>query len=258
MSKKTENPGTWDPGAMTTVDALPLLPESPAELDRYYGDAPRGVRANMVTTVDGAGAFAGRTKAISSPADQRLLSHLRHHADAVLVGSTTVQAEKYGPVKISEDVQQQRMADGYDALPPLVIVTARGALSPTLSVFGQPGPRPIIATLQSTAAVVGELNDVADLIVVGEAAIDPVRLLEELRRRGLERVLCEGGPFLLSSLIELDLVDDMCLTLSPYLAGSQPTTPQPPSAREGPSRLKLRHVLTHDDLLYLRYSRAPQ
>jgi riboflavin biosynthesis pyrimidine reductase len=72
----------------------------------------------------------------------------------------------------------------------------------------------------------------------------------------MRRILCEGGPYLLSTLVEHDLVDDMCLTVSPFLAGRQPTTTASKSHLEAPSRLALRHVLTHEDLLYLRYSRA--
>jgi riboflavin biosynthesis pyrimidine reductase len=240
---------------MTTPEGIAQLPDSPSDLDKYYGDAPSGVRANMVMTVDGAGAFAGRTKAISNPADQMLLGYLRRRADAVLVGAATVQAELYGPVRLSPEVQQQREDDGYAALPPLVIVTARALLPVTLKVFAGDGPRPIIATLQRSADAATDLRDVADVIVVGDEVIEPARIVDALHERGLHRILCEGGPYLLGTLIEHDLVDDMCLTVSPYLAGSQPTTPQPPSDRVVPTRLALRHVLTHDDLLYLRYAR---
>jgi riboflavin biosynthesis pyrimidine reductase len=231
------------------------FPEDLAELDRYYGDAPRGVRANMVTTVDGAGAFHGRTKAISDSTDQALLRQLRGHADAIMVGAATVQAEKYGPVTLSPETRAQREAAGYAGAPPLVIVTASATLSPDLKVFAPDGPRTIVATLASSAAQATALHDVADVIVIGDDAIDLARLIAALRERELHRILCEGGPFLLSQLIEDDLVDDMCLTVSPYLAGAQPTTAQPASAREVPTQLRLRHVLSHDDLLYLRYSR---
>lgn len=241
---------------MATPDGIPALPTTSAELDRYYGDPPRGVRANMVTTVDGAGAFAGRTKAITSDADQDLLRYLRTHADAVVIGAATVQAERYGPVVLSNEAQQQRVSNGYAAIPPLVIVTARAQLPRTLRVFTEDGPRPVIATVERTAATT-DLHDIADIVVVGETIIEPARLVAALRERGLERILCEGGPYLLSTLIEQDLVDDMCLTVSPYLAGSQPTTPQPQSTRETPTHLRLRHVLAHDDLLYLRYTRQP-
>jgi riboflavin biosynthesis pyrimidine reductase len=240
---------------MTLADPIAPLPDSPAGIARYYGDAPRGVRANMVTSVDGAGAFAGRTKAISSAADQMVLGQLRRYADAVMVGSATVQAEGYGPVRLDAGAQDERTSVGYAAVPPLVVVTARAALPATLKIFNAEGPRPIVATLQRSADAAAELRDIADVIIVGDDVIDPGALIAELARRGMHRVLCEGGPYLLSTLIEQDLVDDMCLTVSPYLAGSQPTTPQPASALPAPSRLTLRHVLTHDDLLYLRYTR---
>jgi riboflavin biosynthesis pyrimidine reductase len=240
---------------MPPLDAIPLLPSTDAELEAYYGEPPRGVRANMVQSVDGAGAFHGRTKAITDPADQDLLLHLRGHADAVLVGSATVQAEMYGPVRLSDAVRARREQDGYTAVPPLVIVTARAILPTDLRVFDPAGPRPIIAAPASAAEAAARLNDVADVVEVGDTEVDPVQLIDVLRERGLHRLLCEGGPFLLSQLIERDLVDEMCLTVSPYLAGAQPTTPQPASTRERPTQLRLRHVLSRDDLLYLRYSR---
>jgi riboflavin biosynthesis pyrimidine reductase len=240
---------------MAFLDGIATLPDSPAELDRYYGDPPHGIRANMVLTPDGAGAFHGRTKAITDAADQILLGHLRSHADAIIVGAATIQAEHYGPVTLRAEVRAKREQEGYAAAPPLVVVTAHAALSPTLRVFDPEGPRTIIATLASSAAQATELREVADVIVVGDDEIDLARLLAELRDRDLPRLLCEGGPFLLGRLIEEDLVDDMCLTLSPYLAGSQPTTMQPASNRASPTRLALQHVLTRNDLLYLRYTR---
>jgi riboflavin biosynthesis pyrimidine reductase len=240
---------------MALLSGIPLLPDSATELDQFYAAAPRGVRANMVQSVDGAGAFHGRTKAISSNADQELLTHLRGYADAIMVGAATVQAERYGPVTLSAETRSARERDGYAAAPPLVIVTARALLAADLKVFDPAGPRTIIATLRASADRATELKEVADVVVVGEDEIDPATVIAELRERGLHRILCEGGPFLLSQLIEHDLVDDMCLTVAPYLAGTQPTTPQPASEREVPTRLRLRHVLTRDDLLFLRYSR---
>jgi riboflavin biosynthesis pyrimidine reductase len=241
---------------MAFLDGIAALPDSPAELDRYYGDPPHGIRANMVLTPDGAGAFHGRTKAITDDADQILLGHLRSHADAIIVGAATIQAEHYGPVTLSAEVRAKRQQDGYAAAPPLVVVTAHATLSPTLRVFDPEGPRTIVATLASSAAQATELREVADVIVVGDDEIDLTRLLAELRDRDLQRLLCEGGPFLLGRLIEEDLIDDMCLTLSPYLAGSQPTTMQPASNRARPTRLALQHVLTRNELLYLRYTRG--
>jgi riboflavin-specific deaminase-like protein len=240
---------------VASPDGIALLPDSSAELDRYYGEPPVGVRANMVMTADGAGAFHGRTKAISDDADQELLRHLRKHADAVLVGSATVQAERYGPVRLDPDAVAARKLGGRVPVPPIVVVTGRASLPATLPVFTHDGPRTIIATVEASAEQAAPLREVGDVVIVGKDAIDPKRLVDALAERGMERLLCEGGPYLLSQLVEHDLVDDMCLTVSPFLAGAQPTTLQPPSALPVPTRMRLRHVLTRNELLYLRFTR---
>jgi riboflavin biosynthesis pyrimidine reductase len=233
---------------------LPLLPDSLGELDSYYGEQPVGVRANMIAALDGAAAFEGRTKAITDAADQMLLAFLRSCCDVVLAGSATVAAEKYGPVRLADELRERRRASGRSELPRLAVVTARGALSPELRIFSGE-ERPVIVTVARTARQQPNLNDLGDVVVAGDDVIEPTAMLTALREIGLERVLCEGGPYLLSTLVDADLVDDMCLTLTPYLAGSQPTTPQPASSLVAPTRLALHHVLQRNDLLYLRYSR---
>jgi riboflavin biosynthesis pyrimidine reductase len=67
------------------------------------------------------------------------------------------------------------------------------------------------------------------------------------------RVLCEGGPHLLGDLAAADLLNELCLSLSPTLAGPGATrviAGQPLAAH----RMKLAHVLAgEDDFLFLRY-----
>jgi riboflavin biosynthesis pyrimidine reductase len=237
-----------------SVAGIPLLPESVDELDRYYDAQAAGVRANMIAALDGAAAFEGRTKAITDSADQALLAFLRSCSDVVLAGSATVTAEKYGPVRLSDELRSRRREAGRPELPRLAVVTARGALSPDLRIFSG-DERPIIVTVARTATQRPELSELGDVVVAGADVIEPAAMITALRELGLERILCEGGPYLLSTLVDADLVDDMCLTVTPYLAGSQPTTPPPASALVAPTRLALRHVLQRNDLLYLRYSR---
>lgn len=238
-----------------SVAGLPLLPDSADELWSFYGDHPVGVRANMITALDGAAAFGGRTKPITDAADQMLLAFLRACSDVVLAGSATVAAENYGPVRLSDELRQRRAAAGLAELPRLALVTARGALSPELRIFAG-DQRPLIVTVGRTASSQPELRELGDVVVAGEDVIEPSAMLAAFGELGLERVLCEGGPYLLSTLIDADLVDDMCLTVTPYLAGSQPTTPQPTSSLVAPTRLALHHVLQRNDLLYLRYTRG--
>ncbi|WP_308252366.1 dihydrofolate reductase family protein [Pseudonocardia sp. KRD291] len=99
------------------------------------------------------------------------------------------------------------------------------------------------------AALADAGGDVAVL-----ADLRPPTLLAELARRGLRRVLCEGGPTLLGALVAADLVDELCLTLSPLLAAGRAgrtavSDPAPPRS------MQLAGVLEEDGSLLLRYTR---
>ena len=80
---------------------------------------------------------------------------------------------------------------------------------------------------------------------------------------GYREVLAEGGPRLLGQLAAAGLIDELCVTISPVLAGGpagrivQGPAPAPGSpAPAGPSRLTLAHVLADGDYLFCRYRRA--
>ncbi|MFF1555803.1 pyrimidine reductase family protein [Rhodococcus erythropolis] len=228
----------------------------------FYADAPDGVRVNMVSSLDGAAAFGGRVRPISNPADHRLLRSLRAYCDVLLVGAGTIRAERYGPVTLDAELLRYRRGEcGKAELPLVAIVTHSGNLPWDSPLFTTAGPRPIVITsARGAARCESDSQSLVDIMVVGEDYVDPVAMIEGLRDRGFLRVLCEGGPSLLSTLVAHDLVDDMCLTLSPVLAGVQPV-PGPIAAPilEVPQTLQLRHVLLEGECLYMRYQRiSPQ
>ena len=57
------------------------------------------LRANMVTSMDGAATLLGRSGGLSSEWDQQVFAMLRALTDVILVGAGTVRAEHYGPVR---------------------------------------------------------------------------------------------------------------------------------------------------------------
>jgi riboflavin biosynthesis pyrimidine reductase len=93
------------------------------------------------------------------------------------------------------------------------------------------------------------------LLVAGDAAVDLAVAVDELKRQGLERILCEGGPTLLDSLVEADLVAEICVTIAPRLAGGQPVGTRVQAHLTSPAALRLQHVLQHEEYLFLRYAR---
>ena len=71
--------------------------------------------------------------------------------------------------------------------------------------------------------------------------------------RGLTRVLCEGGPHLLGQLVATGRLDELCLSLSPVIAGPERLRIIGGAPLDEPASLELAHVLTADGTLFLRY-----
>lgn len=97
----------------------------------------------------------------------------------------------------------------------------------------------------------------ADVIDCGADTVDLAEALRVLAERGLWRVLCEGGPSLQGSMVAGDLLDEMCLTLSPRLVGGvSGRIVTSPADTDGPPMRPV-HVLGDDDgFLYTRWRRT--
>jgi riboflavin biosynthesis pyrimidine reductase len=236
---------------MFTADAADLDDD---ELARLY-DYPREhwLRANMVASADGAAFLDGRSGGLSSAADRRLFGVLRALADVVLVGAGTARTEKYKAARHRPELTPLRA--GRTATPPIALVSRALDLDLTAPLFTQapPDARTIVITcggcpVDRRAAVA----EVADVIVAGDTDVDLGGAVAALGDRGLGRVLCEGGPILLGHLTANDLLNELCLTISPVLAGlgaSRITAGVPFPARQ----MVLVHALRADSALFCRY-----
>lgn len=189
------------------------------ELRRLYAvpatapDATRPfVRANFVMTVDGhVTGPDGVSGSINNPADKQVFDLLRSLADTVLVGAGTVRAEGYGRIEAPEG-----------SAAPAIVVASNSGIMPD-SVVHSPshdGGVPRGPAFLATAQTAPQTQAGVRRIVHGEDALDERGLLEQLFARGSRSVLCEGGPHLLTSLLERGLVDELAVTTSPLLVGA--------------------------------------
>jgi riboflavin biosynthesis pyrimidine reductase len=236
---------------MLTADAADLDDD---ELARLY-DYPREnwLRANFVASADGAAFLDGRSGGLSSAADRRLFGALRALADVVLVGAGTARAEKYKPARRRPEHAPLRAGRGATA--PIALVSRGLDLDLTVPLFTEapPDARTIVITCgASPADRRAATAKVADVIVAGDMAVDLPAAVGVLRERGLGRVLCEGGPTLLAHLAADGLVNELCLTISPVLAGPGPSRITAGAAF--PARqMALVHVLRDEGALFCRY-----
>lgn len=236
-------------------DCTPIT--GPVELEGIYA-LPAGqghVRVNLVSSLDGAVEVGGRSGALANADDKAAFMAMRAVTDVILVGAGTVRAERYGPVQLDPDVAARRMARGDRALPRLAIVTARGGLDPEARVFSGPD-KPLLITTDWVLEHHPELAQAAQPIPCGATDVDLHSALDGLRALGVHRVLCEGGPTLFRSLLGADVLDELCVSVAPLLAGPGHTelTGQDPLA--GVQRLRLHGLLEGEGMLLARYSRA--
>jgi riboflavin biosynthesis pyrimidine reductase len=249
-------PADLDPDGLAARYAYPDLPGAGPE-----GRARWWLRANMVTSLDGAATVGGRSGSLSGGADREVFALLRALADVIVVGAGTARAERYGPVRPgSEGVEWSWLRDGRAAAPPIAVVTRQLSLDPASPLLAGTGAaRTIVITTESApAGLRASVARTAEVIVAGQDSVDLPAAVAALVGRGYQRILTEGGPGLLAQLIEADLVDELCLTISPLLAGpgAGRIVAGPGPLAGGARPVTLAHVLAQDGHLLCRYTRA--
>ncbi len=234
-------------------DDLAELYAYPADLDRPW------VRANFVATLDGAASGGdGRSGSINGAGDKRVFRLLRSLADVVLVGAGTARTEGYRPVRTTEVWRALRERSGLPAAPTLAVVTRSLDLPEGLleQVDGG-GPVLVVAATDADAGRVAAARRALgeeSVVLAGAGEVDLDGVLDQLGERGLSRVLCEGGPRLMSDLVAAGRLDELCLTVSPLLVGGD--GPRITTGGALDLALRLGHVVASDGALLTRWLRA--
>lgn len=227
-----------------------LLPEAhdvdPDALHDLYDRDGRHVRAGFVLSADGSTSWDGSSRPLSGDADLAVFRTLRAVADVVLVGASTARTEAYGRIALRAVARDWRASHGRSSQVQLAVVS-RNLHLPALQ------GRPVVVTCASAPADRrSALAQQADVVVAGDDDVDVPAALAGLAERGLTRVLCEGGPQLLQAVATAGVLDELCLTLSPQLAGGAPGLLVDPLP--GLQPLRLVHLLEEDGVLLTRYA----
>ena len=234
---------------------MPVLPSAVDELVACYPRSGSPVlRVNFIASADGAVSVDGLSAGLQGPGDKEVFDTLRMVCDALIVAAGTVRAERYDALRLTGAARRWRVAHGLPELPLMVIVSGSLDLDPEQLIFSDAPSRPIVLTHHAAPAG-SPITRVAEVIRLGDTAVDLAAGVRLLNERGATQLLCEGGPGLLGSMIAADLVDELCLTVAPLLAGGRAgrIAHGPPAP---PRRISLRHALTRDDMLFLRYARG--
>lgn len=150
------------------------------------------VTAKLAVSLDGRVADAtGGPTAISGVASRAFAHDLRAQVDAIAVGTGTV---------IADDPQ-------LTARDPEGLPRARQPLRVVLGDTEIPGNARILDDAAPTVRINGR---------------DPMRALAQLADLGIQHVLLEGGPTILTAWLAADVVDDVVWFIAPILLGDGP------------------------------------
>jgi len=159
----------------------------------------------------------------TSRADKLHLLRQRSLGDAVLIGRSTLEHDNVRLGLPDPKMRAEREARGQSAYPLRVIVSNEGRIDPTLNIFQTDFSRIVIfSTTRMPRKVQDALREKATLRLSEARSVDLAWMLQQLRTEYRVRaVACEGGAELFRSLLELGLVDQLNLTIAPYIFGGE-------------------------------------
>ena len=181
------------------------------------------VYLNVAMTADGKLAPANRVFVpFGSKRDRELLLELRSQADAVMSGARTVDLSAVnlgpGPARF----RRKRLQQGLFEYNLRIVVSGSGSVDPNAEIFRHRfSPIIVLTSERISDRRLKNLRKVADDVkICGKMEVDFVAACGWLRREwGVKRLLCEGGGELNEGLLRAGVVDEIYVTLCPFIFG---------------------------------------
>ena len=158
----------------------------------------------------------------TSREDKLHLFRERAMADAVLIGHSTLKRDNVR-LALPAELREERIKRNQTPAPIRVIVSNEGKIDHRLKIFqSDVSPIVIFSTVRMPRKVRAALASKAILHLRKRGNVDLSAMLRTLRRDyKVRRLACEGGPILFRALLERGLVDQLNLTVAPYLFGGK-------------------------------------
>lgn len=218
LTAMTDHQEQWDQLLASRSDLAPSgLGRLAAIFDPLRPASPEGmvIVAQLGQSLDGRIAtHTGHSKYINGQAGLEHLHRLRAWVDAVVVGVGTVVAD--------DPLLTVRMVSGQH--PVRVVIDPLGRVPQSAKIFSDDGVQTLIVTSLSShwACSTSNPNPRIEAIVLPaiDKKIPPSDILSALAKRGLRRILIEGGAHTISSFMQAGCLNRVHVIVAPIILGS--------------------------------------
>jgi riboflavin-specific deaminase-like protein len=215
------------------------------------------VLLSAAISVDGCLDDSSRDRLLLSNAeDFDRVDEVRAGVDAILIGATTIRRDNPRLLVNSPQRRADRAARGLPEYPLKVTVTGSGNLDTSFKFWHHGGQKLIFTIDASVEKLRAEFDGLADVVSTGPA-MDWAAALDELGRRGVRRLMVEGGGTIHTQLMTMDLADELHLVVAPLLVGDvdAPKFLNPAHYPGGSTaRMHLLEARAIGDIVLLRYA----
>jgi len=198
---------------------------------------------------------------LSNQADLDRVDAVRAGCDAILVGAATVRNDNPRLLVRSRARQEERVARGLAPLPIKVTLTRRAKLDACANFFATGATEKLVYCASAAVAEARDRLGPVATVVDGGQPVDLGRMSEDLRARGVRRLMVEGGGSVHTQFLTADLADELHLVVAPFFVGDSRARRFVGDGRfpwNPDRRATLAEVRRIDDVVLLRYALSPR
>lgn len=156
---------------------------------------------------------------LSCAADLERVDALRAQSDAILVGATTIRRDNPHLLVRAAALRRARAARALTPSPLRVTLTGSANLAATANVFSAGDAETLVYCTHAAAAAAERHVGACATVIDAGTAMDLAWLATDLHRRGVRRLLVEGGNRVFTQFLLGDLVDELQLAIAPVFVG---------------------------------------
>lgn len=158
---------------------------------------------------------------ISSEEDFERVDKLRSSCDAVMVGIGTVLSDNPELTIKDEALRLMRLSKGLSPNPVRVVVDSRCRIPLNARILNENAKTIVAVAEVADSERIKEVEKKAEVIVSGGNRVELKNLAEELYKRGIRRLMVEGGGTLNSGLLREGIVDEILIYYGDVIIGGK-------------------------------------